>query len=199
MDQGVIRILKAFYRTNVVRRQIKYIDAGSTTLKINILETSRMLVRLWDAVSGSTVKNCFRKAGISEETRVASINDKDDPFKLLEENVNEFKSRGLVDGDLTVDDCVNIDFEVYSSKTSAITDQEILDSILIDYYAEEEEETHEDSNDVPPKKSKLSKITHAIELLDGWSLFDNNGGKIRQSLSFILKRFDKHSLETKKQ
>ena len=92
MDQGVIRILKAFYRTNVVRRQIKYIDAGSTTLKINILETSRMLVRLWDAVSGSTVKNCFRKAGISEETRVASINDKDDPFKLLEENVNEFKS-----------------------------------------------------------------------------------------------------------
>ena len=29
MDQGVIRALKAFYHTNVVRHQIKHIDAGS--------------------------------------------------------------------------------------------------------------------------------------------------------------------------
>ena len=42
MDQGVIR---AFYRTNVVRRQIKYIDAGKTTPKINILEAICILVR----------------------------------------------------------------------------------------------------------------------------------------------------------
>ena len=37
MDQGVIRALKAFYRTNVVRRQIKYVDEGKMTPKINIL------------------------------------------------------------------------------------------------------------------------------------------------------------------
>ena len=80
-----------------------------------------------------------------------------------------------------------------------MTDREILDSILINDYAEEEEETDEESNDVAPEKPKLSKIAHAIELLECWSLFDNSGGKIRQSLSLILKRFDKHSLETKKQ
>ena len=90
-----------------------------------------MLVRSWDAVSTNTVKNCFRKAGISEETQVASINDEDDPFKLLEENVNELKSRGLVAGALTADDYINIDFEVCISETSAITDRKILDSILI--------------------------------------------------------------------
>ena len=49
----------------------------------------------------NSVKNCFRKAGISEETQVASINDEDGPFKLFEEKVNELKSRGLVDGNLT--------------------------------------------------------------------------------------------------
>ena len=38
MDQGVIRALKAFYRTNVVRHQINYIDAGKTISNINILE-----------------------------------------------------------------------------------------------------------------------------------------------------------------
>ena len=89
--------------------------------------------------------------------------DEDDPFKLLEENVNELNLRGLVDGDLTVDDYVNIDFEVCASEISAITDREILVSILINDYAEKEEETDEESNDVSPKKLKLSEIAHAIE------------------------------------
>ena len=148
MDQGVIRALKAFYYTNVVRRQIKYIDAGRTTPKINILEVMRMLVKSWDAVSANAVRNCFRKAGMSEETQVAGIIDEDDPFKLLEENFNELKSRGLVDGDLTVDDYANIDFEVCTGETSTITFREIQDSILINDYAEEEVETDKESNDV---------------------------------------------------
>ena len=72
MDQGVTRALKAFYCANVVRRQTKYIDAGRTTSKINILEAMRMLVRSWDTVSANTVKNCYREAGILEETQIAS-------------------------------------------------------------------------------------------------------------------------------
>ena len=78
------------------------INAGRTTPNVNILEAMRMLVRSYDTVYVNSVKNCFRKAGISEETQVASsINDEDGPFKLFEEKVNELKSRGLVDGDLT--------------------------------------------------------------------------------------------------
>ena len=94
MDQGVIRALKAFYRTNV-RRHIKYIAAGEMIPNINSLEAMRILVWSWDAVSSNNVKNRFRKAGISQETPVASINDEDDPFKMLAENVNDLKSRGL--------------------------------------------------------------------------------------------------------
>ena len=118
---------------------------------------------------------------------------------MLEENVNELKSRVLVDGHLTADDYINIDFEVCTSETSAITDREILDSILINDYAEKEEETDEESNDVPPEKPELSEIADTIELRECWSLFDNSGGEIRQLLSLISKTFDKHSLETKKQ
>ena len=146
-----------------MRRQIKYIDAGRMIPKINILKAMRMLLWSWDAVSANTVKNCFRKAGISEETRVATINDENDPFELLEENVNELKSRGLVDGDFIVDDYLNIDFEVCTSEKSAITDREILDSILINDYAGEEEEPDDESNDIPPEKPKLSEIAHAID------------------------------------
>ena len=106
MDQGVIRTFKVFYCTNIVKCQIKYIDACRTTPKINILETMRMLVRSWDTASANTVKNCLRKAVTLEETQVAGINDEDDPFKLLEESVSELKSRSLVDGDLATDDYV---------------------------------------------------------------------------------------------
>ena len=199
MDQGVTRALKAFYCANVVRRQTKYIDAGRTTSKINILEAMRMLVRSWDTVSANTVKNCYREAGILEETQIASINDEDDLFKLLEENINELYPHGLVDGDLTVDDYVNIYFEVCTNETSAITAREILDSILTNDYAQNKEETDKESNYITPEKPKLSEIAHAIELLECWSLFGNSGGETRQSLSLISKRFDKHDLEIKKQ
>ena len=63
-----------------------------------------------------------------------------------------------------------------TSETSAMTDQEILDSILInDLAEEEEEETEEESSDVPPEKPKLAEVAHAIDLLERWSLFDKNG------------------------
>ena len=174
MDQGVIRTLKAFYRTNIVRRQIKYVDEGKATPKINILQAMRMLAKSWDAISINTVKNCFRKAGISQETQVASINEEDDPFKLLQQNVDELKSGYLVDENLTVDDYVDIDFQVTTSETSAMTDQEILDSILINDLAEEEEETEEESSDLSPEKPKLAEVAHAIDLLEHWSLFDKS-------------------------
>ena len=95
------------FLSHIVKCQIKSTDAGRTTPKINILESRCMLVRSWDTVSAKTAKNCFRNAGVSKETHVASVNDEDDPFKLLEENVNELKSRDLVDGELTVDDYIN--------------------------------------------------------------------------------------------
>ena len=118
---------------------------------------------------------------------------------MLKKNVNELKSRGLVDREFTVDYYVNIDFVVCTSETSAFTDQEILDSILINDYAKEKDETDKESNDVPPKKPTLSEMVHAVELLECWTLFRDSGGEIRQSLSLTWKRFDKHSLETKKQ
>ena len=56
MDQGVIGSLKAYYRSNLVKRQINFIDSGKQVPKINILEGMQILVKSWDAVSKDTVK-----------------------------------------------------------------------------------------------------------------------------------------------
>ena len=89
------------------------------------------------------------------------------------------KSRGLIDESFVFGDYVNIDFEVCTSEMHAMTDQEILDSVLSNYCAEEEEEKDEESeaNDVPHEKPKLSEVAGAIELLECWSLFENSGGE----------------------
>ena len=166
MDQGVISALKAFYPTDVVRRQIKYINAGKTTPMINILEAMSMLVRSWDAVLTNTVKNCFRKAGISQEIQVAIINDEDGPFKLVEENVNELRSRGLIDEGFAVDDDVNIDFEICTSETITITDRENLDSILTNDCAEIEEEIDEESNGLPPESQNYLRLHVQLSYLN---------------------------------
>ena len=156
MDQGVIRALKVFYHSNVVKRQLKYIDAGKEVPVINILEAMRVLVKSSEAVSMNTVINCFKKVGISKETHTASINDEDDPFKLLAENINELKKRGLADDRFDADEFIDIDLEISTNNTTILTDEEIVESIVNDTdgeSVEEEDENDEEieENDVPPQ------------------------------------------------
>ena len=58
----------------------------------------QLLQSSWSEVLETTVKNCFRKAGISEEVAEEAINKQDDPFKdlstdELEDSINEFRER----------------------------------------------------------------------------------------------------------
>ena len=92
------------------------------------------------------------------QSQVASINDEDDSFKLLQDSVNELKSRGLVDGYLTVDDYVNIDFEVCTSETSVITDREILDSILINDYVKKKRKQMKSQTMCLPKSQNNQRL-----------------------------------------
>ena len=58
---------------------------------------------------------------------------------MLAENLNDLKLRGIIDKNLVVDDYVDIDLEVCTSETHAMTDQEILDTLFSNNYAEEEQ------------------------------------------------------------
>ena len=60
MYQGVIRSLKAKYRSRMVLMIIKAINSQNYIPTINILAAMKLLVL-------STVQNCFAKAGISVE------------------------------------------------------------------------------------------------------------------------------------
>ena len=79
MDQGVIRSLKAYYRSILVARKIACIEKNREVPKIDILDAMNMLSQAWFKVPERTVANCFCKAGICSESHE---HDSDDPFQV---------------------------------------------------------------------------------------------------------------------
>ena len=80
MDQGIIRALKAKYRSLAVRKLIAALEKKNLVPTISILSAMTMLKKAWNAVSNKTFNNCFKKAGISEKEVEKVLNDEDDPF-----------------------------------------------------------------------------------------------------------------------
>ena len=65
-----------------------------------------MLVSAWNEVSQTTIVNCFKKAKISEKDQTIAINDEDDPFKEINENLKELREKepSLVPENMTAED-----------------------------------------------------------------------------------------------
>ena len=59
MDQGVIRSLKAKYRTEVTEKMIDTIDNDESLPTISIIEAMKLLILAWDDLPTTAVQNCF--------------------------------------------------------------------------------------------------------------------------------------------
>ena len=100
------------------------------------------MVKSWDAVSKDTVKNCFKKAGISKEAQNTSLSDAD-AFKSLSNSISELKK---VDSDiLNADEFVDIDFEVSMSRSNELSDEEIV-KIVLNEDNKDDDEAHDRRN-----------------------------------------------------
>ena len=51
----------------------------------------KILVESWEIVTKETIINCFRKAEITPAVQQAAIADSDDPFKDLQESLNDLR------------------------------------------------------------------------------------------------------------
>lgn len=71
LDQGVIKTLKSYYRTQLVRKMMSAIESGvkmqEFIKKLDGFSAMYMLKRALFLVKPSTVTNCFRKAQIVKE------------------------------------------------------------------------------------------------------------------------------------
>ncbi|KIO10229.1 hypothetical protein M404DRAFT_971045 [Pisolithus tinctorius Marx 270] len=66
-DQGIIRCFKAHYRAKFIHRSIDLYETGTTpthVYDIDQLEGMRLAEKAWSEVDTTTIRNCWKKAGI---------------------------------------------------------------------------------------------------------------------------------------
>nr|XP_058941289.1 uncharacterized protein LOC131769580 [Pocillopora verrucosa] len=119
------------------------------------------------------------KAGICSEAQTIAINDLDNPFAVLSEEIQSLREAypEAVPANVNADDVIGIDDAVSTSESGSLTDEEILAEFSSDQEAmEEEEETDEvEVLEECPKKPTASEVRSAIDVLTSYSLFVNEG------------------------
>ena len=195
MDQGVIRGLKAKYRSLAVKKQITALEKGSQLPKFSILTAMSMLTKAWSSRPKGTFTNCFKKSGISEVSMERALNDDDDPFASLdvEEDVMEdlkndlevMKEKFNMNLELTAEELVDIDFEI--SVTGTVSDADIIAKVTGRAHDADDEE--DSDNEEQPSESltkpSFNDVMNSITILEDYSLFSNFGDDLMKALKEV--------------
>ena len=180
MDQGVIRCLKAHYRKRLVKLILRSLDSNKPLPKVSLLTALQLLVSAWNEVSQTTIVNCFKKAKISEKDQTIAINDEDDPFKEINENLKELREKepSLVPEHMTAEDFATVDDTVIRT-SSTLTDEEILQEAT-QTENDEVEEIEDDDEKLVALNTR--DVENSLEILKNLSLFSEKTGDQMQDL-----------------
>ena len=174
MDQGVIRSLKAKYRSALCL-YINRIESGQELPKISILDAMKFLVQAWNRVTKDTVQNCFKRAGISKDAQADAVEEIDYRFKSLQSDLDELRllDQSLVPDGTTAEDYTDTDKNLVVTESVLIDDEEILGQYRETPNVDVDDDTEQNTEEVePPNKPSRSEIYAAMELLQKCSLFE---------------------------
>ena len=205
MDQGVIRSLKAHYRTKLVRKFLTDIELKRELTRISLIDAMNYLVQSWEIVSKETITNCFKKAGISENSQLSAVNDDDNPFKDLETEWKDLQCKRpeMIPADIKVEDFIDVDKDTATSESLPSSDEEILQPYLEGPAVHEDGVEDDDDNEEmeAPVKPTKAEIREAMNLLQTWTLFSEEslGASMRQNLSKFNRDLERSLVGSTKQ
>ena len=164
-----------------------------------MLTASQLLASAWNEVSQATIVNCFKKAKISDKDQTIAINDEDDPFKEINEDLQELREKdsSLMSESMTAEDLASADDAVIS-RESTPTDEEILEEATkIDDGGVEDIEGEDDKELVAPSARDVEK---PLEILKSLSLFsEQRGGQMQDLIYKFETLFIREKVEKRKQ
>ena len=201
MDQGVIRSLKAHYRGRVVRLLCRALEKKEPCPHISVLKAMKILAYSWEVVTKETIVNCFRKAGISPTVQEAAIADSDDPFKDLQESLDELRKADatLVPNNVTATEFVSLDDDVIVTAPE-ISEADIVEEIKGDQGKDGEEESdHEVSVEEVLEKPSRSDIETALDVLKDTAMFSDEGVQMEKLIFSLERLYEKERLKSLKQ
>ncbi|XP_037779428.1 tigger transposable element-derived protein 4-like [Penaeus monodon] len=204
MDQGVIRSLKAYYRGKVVRMISRALEEKKSCPKISILQGMKLLADSWELASKETIVNCFRKAGITPDGQQAAIDDSDDPFKDLQESLNNLRKAdsSMVPNDVTATALASLDDDVIA--TAPEMNEDDIVSRLKNQENEEEESGDEEIQggemfDPVAEKPSRSALESALEILKDAAMFSDKSGQIKRVIFDFERLYESDRAESLKQ
>lgn len=136
-----------------------------------------MLAAAWDKVSDITVQNCFKRAGILKESQECAENDTDDPFKELDEELNNLRERQQdhTPPEVNLETMIECDDELLTADTELPRDADIIAEFQPNSNEDQEEEEEEEeelvTDEPPPKYPSRQELSHAMDMLQTFSLF----------------------------
>ena len=145
----------------------------------------QMIDVAWGKVTTQTVINCFEKSGISKEKQSEALLDADDPFKIFRNNWISllYITPSSSQKEPPSNDIVAV-VDSLTSTEPLMTDDEILYDVLDEEGSEtEEDDTDDVSNE--PICTQSSDVRQALDILQEYMLFSDNGEFIHKCLNEI--------------
>ena len=165
-DQGIIRSMKAIFRTNLRRRILELIEtmedddtisAHEVVKKVNMLQAMEMMAAAWKAVKTETIINCWRKGGFFKYQE-AEIQHAQDVMIEIPEDVPEERFLNWV----AMDDEV----EVADEATADEVTQQLVE-VVADAKSQGESAADSDDEDEDPEPLASAKLMRsALEVLE---------------------------------
>nr|XP_037280355.1 tigger transposable element-derived protein 6-like [Rhipicephalus microplus] len=123
LDQGIIKSVKAHYRTRLVQRLLINLRMKLPT-SINVRQATEMVTGAWWSVTSTTIQNCWRKAGLvvmpSESEQGSEESDASGMWQ-------EVVERLAMDASVTFEDYVQCDDEACTS--AKLTTDDIVSAV----------------------------------------------------------------------
>ena len=190
MDAGIIRAFKAHYRRLFILRALERYENGQDNIyNIDQLEGMNLAMEAWTYVSDKTIANCWRHAGILEQT--PALKPSEDPpadtnglstiqdagvkeaVDGLNKALSDLAVQQVVLNDLpTADELLNIADE---NVTEAVwSDDDIIEQVQLNAREERGEHVQELDDDEPVPIISASKALFMLSELDRF--FQQNEG-----------------------
>jgi len=206
MDQGIIRCFKAHYRAKYIQWAIGRHDAGVTASEIyniNQLQAMRLADIAWCEVDTTTIRHCWRKAGIlptidspapaQPAVPISSLCDvtNQDPVANMESKVrnalNDLQATGVLQPKNRMDIEALLNPAEESWMMDGMTDEGICQAVLVARDAQEEGPINGRDDDIEDDAPLEPCPTHR-EVLQAASVINRYVGHLNDPLA--------HKLET---
>ena len=158
------------------------------------------LVSSWNAILKEIIVNIVKKSNISQSNQQAAVNDDDDPFKSLQEDLEKLHEldNDAIQPNLSAESFADLDSEVVTS-ASFSNDDDII-SEVIEGENEESDDDQDGEKSTPPTRPSTNEVEDALGTPQDLSMFSTREDEIHSlvlnvNVESLLVREQTHNLK----